>query len=125
MENNICQECGGLLRIEYVMGFERCKPRDMRCMPNLDHHLCPGHDHPAPTHDGNLDGLLLGVDHHAEVEIISEEDAALYMLEETAFVRIAGGYGDIENRAVYLDPAQFSSLLTWGEQHKHELKKSK
>jgi hypothetical protein len=47
MSENICPQCGGLIRIEYTMGFERCLPVDMRVAPNPlppGCKLCPGHD---------------------------------------------------------------------------------
>jgi hypothetical protein len=57
--DNICVQCGGIVRIEYTIGFEQCRPRDMRV--NLDNkpdrplRLCAGHPEPAPKHDGKLD----------------------------------------------------------------------
>lgn len=51
-ESNICVICGGVKRIEYVIGFEEGRPRDMRLnapesLPETGWRLCPGHPEPA------------------------------------------------------------------------------
>jgi hypothetical protein len=44
-ESNTCNVCGGILRFEWIMAFEQCRPRDMRVEPRdpMTFRLCPGH----------------------------------------------------------------------------------
>jgi hypothetical protein len=58
-DNNICTICGGVLRFEWTIAFEQCRPHAMRYEPALPppFRLCPGHDdiRPKQWHDGKLD----------------------------------------------------------------------
>jgi len=47
--SNICQQCGGTIRIEYTMGFEQCYPVDLRSSPQTMLKLCPGHPNKTAT----------------------------------------------------------------------------
>jgi hypothetical protein len=42
---NICPQCGGLLKIEYIVEFNQCLPHSLRIEPTLPPivRLCPGH----------------------------------------------------------------------------------
>ena len=40
---NVCQQCGGTIRITYIMGIEYCKPVDLRANPLTMLKMCPGH----------------------------------------------------------------------------------
>jgi len=42
--SNICKRCGGVIRVEYTMTFERCMPQQLRVTQLDEWRLCPGHD---------------------------------------------------------------------------------
>lgn len=43
--DNNCSQCGGILRIEYTISFERILPAEIRVTSLPDgYKLCPGHD---------------------------------------------------------------------------------
>ncbi len=46
-QENICKQCGGLLRFEWTLVFEQCSPHEVRHEPKSipDQGLCPGHTH--------------------------------------------------------------------------------
>lgn len=48
-DDNICQQCGGTIRIEYTMGFEQGYPMDLRSSPQTMLKLCPGHPNKTTT----------------------------------------------------------------------------
>lgn len=61
-ESNVCTVCGGILQIEYVIGFRQCVPHEMRIVNKEEVvgdgplRMCPGHPaEPEQRHDGNLD----------------------------------------------------------------------
>ncbi|OLD63937.1 MAG: hypothetical protein AUF65_00890 [Chloroflexi bacterium 13_1_20CM_50_12] len=43
VDNNLCQQCGGTIRMTYTMGFEGGKALDLRADPSSMLKLCPGH----------------------------------------------------------------------------------
>jgi hypothetical protein len=74
-KNTICEICGGILRVEYVITFEQCTPREMRVEPSpfpQDARLCAGHDALAPKDTVSLlkealsDGLHAEGAHHKQ-----------------------------------------------------------
>lgn len=50
-EENICKQCGGILRVEWTMAFEQGIPRDIRFEPQMleNQRICPGHSMNAHT----------------------------------------------------------------------------
>ncbi len=120
--SNICPQCGGVINIFYTIEFLECRPRSIRVdpqpMPSSTWTLCPGHPEPAVKHDGNLDGRGQMDYLHASVE-----HRTWYGADEIEAVSISGGYGDIENSHVVLDPKQALSLLIWLTQEKPTLEK--
>lgn len=108
-ESNVCEICGGVKRIEYVIGFEEGRPRDMRVeSPSLlegEWRLCPGHPEPAQKHDGRLD-----------------EDYQVY--QSNGAWGVEGMILEYKGtcRAI-IRPAQALSLLAWLEQNREELRR--
>lgn len=101
LQANICEQCGGMIRIEYTITFEYCTPREMRAEPyphTSPFKLCPGHPDPASKHDGNLSG-------HSSVEY--------YALKDRTWVRLREG-----GETWILSPAEALSLLSWLQQEK-------
>lgn len=108
-ESNICPQCGGVIRLEYTITFERCTPKEMRVGPdNLSLNpspfkLCPGHPDPTSKHDGSLSG-------HSSVEY--------YALKDRTWIRLCEG-----GETWVLSPAESLSLLSWLQQEKPMLEK--
>jgi len=62
-ESNVCEICGGWLRIAYTIEFRQCTPYSISVDPQVapaPFKLCPGHPEPATKHDGHLDDMQSG-----------------------------------------------------------------
>lgn len=116
-ESNVCAICGGMKRIEYVIGFEEGRPHDMRVespslLPEGGWRLCPGHPEPVTAHDGFLD-------EKREYEVSwwqKQSEAPRIYIEETSTVKD-------EPEFVGITPAQALSLLAWLKQEEPELQR--
>ncbi len=114
-ENNICEICGGVKRIEYTIGFVEGAPHDMRVEPHelpVAWRMCFGHPEPAQKHDGDLG-------HNASVWIEDEQhitaDGETFY---TKYVKISD-----KVRCVGLIPKEALSLLAWLKQEEAELRR--
>lgn len=114
---NICGICGGVQRIEFVMGFEEGRPYDLRIehrelLPEGEWRICPGHPEPAPKHNGKLDerGDRL-------VRLMGDDGEEF---QGNRDVVIMNGRHD---EGIVLHPTQALSLLNWLIQEKPELER--
>ncbi len=117
MSNNICEQCGGFLRIEYTIGFEQCQPKDMRYDLKVNDNenafsLCPGHPEPTSKHDGKLGN-------NDNVYFVQ------YMLKQRPLYASVWIGRDTELRQdeIWLSPEQALSLLEWLQQERGMLEK--
>ena len=118
-ENNVCEICGGWLRIAYTIEFRKCTPHSISVDPNpapAPFKLCPGHPEPVEKHDGNLDE---STDYHAFVE--TQENYGL--CDGSKLVVVRGGHGDCESSCILLNPEQALSLRDWLIQESPELER--
>lgn len=115
--SNICEQCGGYLRIEYTLGFEQCRPNDIRwdvqeSIPDKPIKLCPGHPNLEQEHNGKLgsaDNIYL----------------VKYMLKQipnSTSVWI-GRNTELRSDEIWLSPEQALSLLDWLRQEEDNLKR--
>lgn len=103
-ENNICEVCGGVKRIDWTISFEECRPVEVRFDPASlagNWRLCPGH--PEPAQNGQEQDITYG-DLGDHVAVFHDE---------------SWGYDQIAIRAkgetrMDLRPQQFIRLLDWG-----------
>lgn len=105
-EIEICKKCSGAKYIKYDTPPQG--PIDHLALIPEGMKIC--HCLFKPEHTGDLD--TYGISTHASVKIQLEEE------EKLSTIWIHGGFGDIEERDIYLGGAQFLSLIEWGEQHR-------
>ncbi len=118
--DNICAQCGGILRLEYTIVFEQCSPHEIRL--NLDNEpdrpirLCPGHRELAQEHhDGILTTNEDRLDHH---EYVVEWREAEF---DGRNVAIFDQMSFSSSGTCLLWPQEALELLTWLQRNRERL----
>lgn len=78
-DSNMCEICGGVLKIEYTMTFEQCRPLSLRVEPTSPPYLCPGH---TVESSNTRDWHKLNVEQQYDVDQLRRQIAD-YLIEQT------------------------------------------
>lgn len=113
IDSNTCKQCGGILRLEYVIGFEDGRPHDIQVKPDpmpTPFRLCFGH-FDQPKHDGKLD----------KYNEVAYGDVYANLKLGWGYTRgiLINGYDE----SISLEPKSALSLLAWLKQEETALEK--